>query len=171
VNAVDDGIEVFRCVKHPQRETYLRCGKCNDPICPRCMVTTPVGARCGACAQIRKLPQYDVGFRLVAASALGGLVVSAAGWYVLSFIPLFRFFAAVFLGIAVGDVVSRLARRRSNTVLIAVAIVDIVAGWIVAEGIASGGDAGWILSGSGSSGLYVALPLLLASYFAYTRLK
>ena len=32
------------CVNHPNKETYLRCNKCGQPICTKCAVGTPVGA-------------------------------------------------------------------------------------------------------------------------------
>ena len=48
--------EALHCAAHPQVETYLRCGRCETPICPRCLIQTPVGSRCRDCAQIRKLP-------------------------------------------------------------------------------------------------------------------
>lgn len=172
MNAVDGEIEALRCVNHPSRETYLRCGKCERPICPRCTVTTPVGARCVDCAQLRRLPQYEVGLRLVAPSFFGGLAVSAVGWYVLAFIPFFRFFAAVFLGIAIGDVMSRLAKRRISAVLQVLAVVNVALGWVIAEAVVSGGQIGWIFGAQGQyAGPYLALPLLLAAYFAYSRLR
>ncbi|MDA0256830.1 MAG: rhomboid family intramembrane serine protease, partial [Chloroflexi bacterium] len=34
------------CERHPETETELRCQRCDTPICPRCMVQTPVGFRC-----------------------------------------------------------------------------------------------------------------------------
>lgn len=172
MNAVDDAVESLRCVNHPDRETYLRCGKCDDPICPKCTVPTPVGSRCRRCAQLRRLPQYEVTPRLAAPALLAGLAVSAVAWYLLSFIPFFRIFASVFVGLAVGEAVARAARRRVHTVLAAGAVVDILLGWILAQAVAFNGDISWMFSGaSAGAGLYVALPLLLAGYFAYTRLR
>ncbi len=37
------------CAQHPQRETYLRCARCERSICPDCMVSAPVGFQCHAC--------------------------------------------------------------------------------------------------------------------------
>ena len=42
------------CARHSKQVTNLRCGRCNDPICVRCMVHSPVGARCPKCAQSGK---------------------------------------------------------------------------------------------------------------------
>lgn len=48
------------CARHPKDETLLTCGRCETPICPRCMVYTPTGIRCPTCAPSRKLPQYEL---------------------------------------------------------------------------------------------------------------
>ncbi len=50
----------MNCARHPKVETNLRCGKCNQPICPKCAVQTPVGARCPDCARLTKLPVFQV---------------------------------------------------------------------------------------------------------------
>lgn len=171
MNATDDAVEVLHCVNHPNRETYLRCGKCGDPICPKCTIPTPVGSRCRECAQLRRLPQYQVSVGLTASAIAAGVGVSALGWYILTFIPFFRFFAAVFVGIAIGDVMSRVAKGRSNVLLQGGAVLSVVIGWIAAEAVRSGASVSAIFGGSSRAGVYVALPLLLASYFAYTRLR
>ena len=50
----------MKCAAHPDTETGLSCGRCDTPICPRCLVETPVGARCRKCANVRRLPTYSV---------------------------------------------------------------------------------------------------------------
>src|SRR5436305_14892804 len=109
MNVIEDPVDVLHCARHPDRETYLRCGKCGDPICPKCTIPTPVGSRCRDCAQLRRLPQYELSVGTILPALLAGVAVSALGWYILTFIPFFRFFAAVFVGIAIGDVMSRVA--------------------------------------------------------------
>jgi membrane associated rhomboid family serine protease len=37
------------CYRHPDRETYVRCSRCDRPICPDCMVTASVGFQCPEC--------------------------------------------------------------------------------------------------------------------------
>ncbi|MGH3095670.1 MAG: rhomboid family intramembrane serine protease [Streptosporangiales bacterium] len=44
------GSEVPTCYRHPNRETYLRCSRCDRPICPDCMREAPVGQQCVDCA-------------------------------------------------------------------------------------------------------------------------
>jgi membrane associated rhomboid family serine protease len=37
------------CYRHPKRETYLRCVRCDRPICPECLREAPVGYQCPEC--------------------------------------------------------------------------------------------------------------------------
>jgi membrane associated rhomboid family serine protease len=37
------------CYRHPKRETYLRCVRCDRPICPDCLREAPVGYQCPEC--------------------------------------------------------------------------------------------------------------------------
>ena len=34
------------CYRHPNRETYVRCQRCNRPICPECQIPASVGVQC-----------------------------------------------------------------------------------------------------------------------------
>jgi membrane associated rhomboid family serine protease len=37
------------CYRHPGRETYIRCTRCDRPICPDCMISASVGFQCPEC--------------------------------------------------------------------------------------------------------------------------
>ena len=37
------------CYRHTKREAYLRCVRCDRPICPDCIVEAPVGFQCPEC--------------------------------------------------------------------------------------------------------------------------
>ena len=50
----------MQCATHPDVETELGCSRCGKAICPRCLVHTPVGARCRECANVRRIPTYNV---------------------------------------------------------------------------------------------------------------
>lgn len=43
----------MRCAKHSDVETSVSCGRCEKPVCVRCMVHSDVGIRCRDCAPPR----------------------------------------------------------------------------------------------------------------------
>jgi len=174
VSSAADSRGELRCKNHPKRETRLRCSKCDEPICTRCLVQTPVGYRCRECAQLRKLPQFSVGPSLLARAVPAGLLISVLCWFVASFVPYLGFFVAILVGVAVSEVMGRLALRRSNRWLEACAVLCVVTGMIIAYTI-QGLRFGERLSTAGSGGIALllrfALPLVIASFVAVVRLR
>jgi len=85
----------FYCAKHNKAVTRLRCGRCENPICPKCTVYTPGGTRCRTCARhkiaVRPLGVLNEAGRVidsVATSRSGNRVWYLALWYFI--ISLFR---------------------------------------------------------------------------------
>ncbi len=109
----------MQCAEHPKIETNLTCGKCEKPICPKCMVQTPVGIRCKECANLKTLPTYQVttSYYLKAlGTGIGmGIICGLIWWVVYLFLPFFfilRFFLAAGVGYAIGEVVSISVNRK-----------------------------------------------------------
>jgi len=46
--AADEDERLF-CFRHPERETWIRCQRCDRPICPDCMNSAAVGFQCPSC--------------------------------------------------------------------------------------------------------------------------
>ena len=158
------------CVNHPSRETALRCGKCGNPICTRCVIQTPVGGRCRTCANLRRLPQYEVDPALFAVSAAGGLGTSLVAWYLLAYVPSLRFFLSIFAGLAIGEVMSRLARRRSNLLLEALAVAVVVAGFVIVARFHPGVTAISALD-AGQATAFDLIPVIFACVTAVIKLR
>ncbi len=111
----------MKCAYHPDVETSLSCGKCGQPICPKCMVETPVGARCPDCAKVSKLPTYRLStkhYLIAAGTALGMAIAGGFVWGILrEFLPFIflNLLLAGGIGFAIGEVVSRsVNRKRGN---------------------------------------------------------
>jgi hypothetical protein len=106
------------CATHPEVETQLRCGKCGKPICPRCLVQTPVGSRCRECAKLYKLPTYRVPpiyYLRAAGAALGLAVVLGLAWGLVSaYIPIIyiNLLIAAGIGWLIGEVAGLAVNRK-----------------------------------------------------------
>lgn len=95
----DDG--PLYCYRHPKSETYVRCGRCDQPICPKCAVQGPVGFRCRNCGLVKSAtlssftPQQLV--LGMGVSLGGGLLVGYLGGQVGFYSIFIAFFAGAFL--------------------------------------------------------------------------
>lgn len=60
------------CPRHPDRVSYVRCQRCDRPVCPECQVPSSVGVHCVDCAR------ESAGRRRGARTLLGGTAVAEA---------------------------------------------------------------------------------------------
>src|SRR4051794_28748290 len=88
------------CARHPAVETGLRCAHCGTPICPRCLVQAPVGARCPDCAQPRGGLAAHPTISLYGRSIAAGLAAGVGAGALLAVVPLG--FLAIFATLLVG---------------------------------------------------------------------
>ncbi len=133
------------CLRHPNTLSNLRCGRCDDLICPECMVQSPVGARCPDCATIGRAPifratraEFTITIGLaIAGSVIFGIIYGLIVW-VLWQLPLtlqIGFVAAAMIialsGAPLGEFVRRAGRYKldSRYRIIAAAMMFLV--WVV----------------------------------------
>ena len=119
----------MNCASHPGVETNLTCSKCGRPICPRCLVETPVGARCKRCARVSGLPTYSVSvqfyFRAMG-TALGMAIVCGIAWgflgeYLRTLIPIsFNLILSPAAGYGIGEVTSLAVNHKRSKGLAAI---------------------------------------------------
>ncbi len=130
----------MQCATHPNVETELACGKCGKPICPRCLVYTPVGTRCRECANVRKLPQYNISalflLRALAAGVVAGAVLGVAWAFLFGFAGgFFSLMAGLAVGYCVGEAISVATNRKVGVPLQAIAVVGVVVAFLVRDAV------------------------------------
>lgn len=114
--------DTLYCANHPDRETLLRCNKCEKPICIQCAVQTPTGYRCKECVRgQQKVFNTARASDLIVAPVIAA-VVSFIGANFVSFIGFFTLLLAPFVGMAIEYVVRLVIKnRRSDPLFVATA--------------------------------------------------
>ncbi len=134
--AEPDGGRLF-CYRHPDRETWVRCGRCDRPICPRCAVQGPVGFRCRDCGK----PAFDPLTSFTPVEAVGGLAVSAGGGLLAALVAaqigFFSIIVSYFAGRLIAEGVVRVTGFKHGRVMLVVVFAGIVAGALVAFGLSN----------------------------------
>lgn len=149
----------MRCARHPSAETYVRCSKCDTPICGDCMVTGPVGIRCRECGRAHESPLFKPKpAGLLRAGGLGIATGLALGW--LMKIILFAGPAAI--GYLIGEVVLRAGGRKRGR------LMELTAGASAALSAIVWVTPWWLLLTRGLLGFlsWPALYMLIAAFLA-----
>ncbi|HQW51257.1 MAG TPA: hypothetical protein PL082_04315, partial [Tepidiformaceae bacterium] len=126
---------VVECPRDPGVETALRCSRCENPICPKCLIQSPVGARCRDCARIVKSPIYTLSgggiARAALASVVGGVVMGLIWGLVL--LPFTFGFFAIFVGVGLSYAFTRALEfatgRKRGPIVVGFAIGGIGIAW------------------------------------------
>jgi hypothetical protein len=121
------------CANHPNEETYVRCSRCEKPICARCRVRTPVGFRCFDCANLQVLPTYAIGAEYYIKAAIFGFAAAGAAGVLMGLFPAFEFWAALIMGIAVPEAVAIASNQKRGPGLQMVAVAAVVFGFALSR--------------------------------------
>lgn len=124
------------CYVHPNRETSLRCNRCERPICAQCAVRTPTGYRCKECVREQQkifntAEWYDylIGFGTTAVlSLIASVLLSVISGFIGFFMWFVSFAVAGAAGVFIANITQAALRKRRSKQLF----------WLVAAGVVAG---------------------------------
>jgi hypothetical protein len=143
------------CYNHPERETGLRCARCERYICPSCAVLTPTGYRCKECVKSGQKVFNTAQWSDYPLAMIVGGVLALIGSFVATLLGFWIIFAAPVAGVIISEAVRRvIGKRRSPTLFKAAAagvalgclpliLYNLVIGLI---SLSAGGGAGGLIS-------------------------
>ena len=123
------------CYVHPDRETGLRCKRCEKPICASCAQRTPTGYMCKDCVRAHQKSfdtseWYDYILGFVTAGVLSAVAaflvtlissIGFIGWFL-------AFSAAPIAGTVIAEGVRIVTRRHRSRSLFLTVVAGVVAG-------------------------------------------
>ena len=123
--------ESMHCYAHPQRETLLRCNRCEKPICLSCAVLTPTGYRCKECVkgqqrifETARWWDYPLTFLTAGVpSSLGSLIAGLFGFFTILLAPV--------AGMIIAEAVRFVIRRRRSKPIPVIAVAATRVGGLV----------------------------------------
>jgi len=123
--------ESMHCYAHPQRETLLRCNRCEKPICLSCAVLTPTGYRCKECVkgqqrifEAARWWDYPLTFLTAGVlSSLGSLIAGLFGFFTILLAPV--------AGMIIAEAVRFVIRRRRSKPIPVIAVAATLVGGLV----------------------------------------
>jgi hypothetical protein len=121
----------LHCYRHPERETWVRCGRCDQPICTKCAMQGPVGLRCKTCGKpardaLASLRPTQVAIGLAVAGGLG----AALGYFSTQF-GFFMIIIGFFAGTFVAEGLDRTIGIKRGPRIVALAMAGILIGGLL----------------------------------------
>jgi hypothetical protein len=131
-------IPTLYCYVHPNRETSLRCNRCERPICAQCAVRTPTGYRCKECVREQQKIfdtaewyDYIVGFGVAAVlSLIASILLSVISGFIGFFMWFVSFAIAGAAGVFIANITQAALRKRRSKRLFWLAAAGVVVGAI-----------------------------------------
>jgi hypothetical protein len=111
------------CAVHPDRETTLRCNRCEKPICTECAVLTPVGYRCQECVREQQSSfetAQSIDFLVAAVIPAFGVAIAIA---LLNFLGFWGLLLAPIAGGGLAELLLRAMRGRRSQHLSLIAAI------------------------------------------------
>ena len=183
---MSDEHEVLTCYNHPNRETVLRCNRCDRPICVQCAIKTPTGYRCKECVRTQQKVFVTVKWYDYIVAILAAGILSTIGYAIMMFLSrlffLLAFFVGPTIGMAIAEAVRALTGRRRSEWLFrsaaiagGLAVLPYVLLPIILAAVsigASNGQSSWanVLPGL-TTVLYAAIYLITVVPTIYYRMK
>ncbi len=154
--------DMHYCAVHPERDTELRCNRCERYMCVDCAKRTPVGYTCRQCVRSHENKFFEgtsLDYAIVAVVSLIGGAIAAFVTTLLGGIFLLGIVIAPALGGMIAQVALQVTGRRRGR----------YSGVACAAGVLTGGlAAGLLLTGLG---IFTVIYLALATSAAFARFK
>jgi hypothetical protein len=161
------------CYRHADRETYIRCGRCDRPICTACGMIGPVGMRCKECGKPPRDPLASLDAGQLFAGVAAALGAGTIGGFIGMQIGFLAFFIGIPIGALIGEAILRATGYKRGPMMIALAVGGIVGGVLIggviqyALSIGSlGGEAGvlpletWLVVAAQGAIVYIIAALI-----------
>ena len=123
----DDG--PLYCYRHPKSETYVRCGRCDQPICPKCAVQGPVGFRCRQCGLVKSAAVTDFSPRQLALGLGVPLGAGAILGYLGGQVGFYSIFLSFFAGAFIAEAFVRFVGLKRGPIVRAMLYGGLLAGF------------------------------------------
>jgi MFS family permease len=122
------------CYRHPDRETWIRCGRCDRPICTSCAMQGPVGSRCKQCGKLAFDPLTSFTPAQLVLGIVTAVGAAAIAGYIGARVGFFSIFIGYFAGMFIADIVARATGYKRGPVMLAIVFGGIAVGTLIGAG-------------------------------------